>query len=287
MNIRSIDISGMEYPALLREAERPPRRLFVAGGRLEPAPHIAVVGTRRPTRYGLGVARVFAREISARGAVVVSGMARGIDSAAHEGALEAGGPTVAVLGCGPDICYPLSSRDLHLRIPRLGSVVSEYEPGTPPLKHHFPARNRIIAGMSLAVVIVEGRLDGGAMITARKAMDAGREVFAVPGPIHSTQSEGPHLLIRDGAHLITSVEEIFATIGWDAPTAVEAASQPSLLTPDESRILGVLEASPMLLERVARDAGMPVASASAMLARLEIRGLVARHPGSRFSLGLS
>ncbi|MGH2732680.1 MAG: DNA-processing protein DprA, partial [Actinomycetota bacterium] len=179
---RVIRPGGGEYPKLLEEIPAPPTQLYVTGRALEPAPYLAVVGTRRPSRYGLEVAFWLARELAASGVVVVSGMATGIDAAAHRGALCAGtpsgSPTVAVLGNGIDVCYPRQNASLHREITERGTLISEYSPGTPPLPHHFPVRNRIIAGMCLGVVIIEARLKGGAMITARLAAEAGREVLA-------------------------------------------------------------------------------------------------------------
>jgi DNA processing protein len=285
--VRTVGQSSPEYPRLLQECPDAPDRVFVAGRLLEPAPYLAVVGARRPTRYGLEVTGWLAREISAAGLVVVSGMAAGIDSAAHRGALKAGAPTVAVLGCGLDICYPRRNRDLYETLSESGTLVSEYEAGVQPLPHHFPQRNRIIAGMSLGVVVVEGRPEGGAMITARLAGEYGREVFAVPGPCHSANSEGPHRLIREGARLVSSPDELLEDLGLDSLIPVHAETERPGLGPDERRVLAALEATPELLDRVARVTGMPPSSAAAVLSRLEIAGLVARHAGGRFSLVVS
>jgi DNA processing protein len=202
--------------------------------------------------------------------------------------LAAGGETVAVLGCGIDVCYPWANRDLYDAIAQRGTLLSEYELGTRALRHNFPTRNRIIAGMSLGVVIVEGRIGGGAMITARLAMEFGREVFAVAGPVHAHQSQGPHSLVRDGARLVTSASDIIEDLGLESPLAQGSRNQTPLgLTPDERAILAALEASPTLLDIVAKGARMPPSAASATLARLELKGLVARHPGARFALSAS
>jgi DNA processing protein len=260
-----------------------PTKLNAAGRKLEPAPFLAVVGSRRPTRYGLEVTRRLARQLSEAGFVIVSGMARGIDSAAHLGALDAEGTTVAVLGSGLDICYPMRNRDLYLRILESGTLLSEYDAGTRALPHHFPARNRIIAGMSIGVVITEGVIGGGAMITARLSMEAGREVFAVGGPIHSPQSEGPHALVRDGARLVTSAEDILEDLGYEPVGWVENARQSVGLEPDEIVLLKCLEAEPKLLEAIAAAAGIPASTAASILTRLELKGVAARHEG-RFGL---
>jgi DNA processing protein len=288
--MRVIRPGGAEYPRLLEEIPVPPKQLHVAGQPLEPAPYVAIVGTRRPSRYGLEVASWLARELTAAGVVVVSGMAAGIDAAAHRGALGAGGPTVAVLGNGIDVCYPKRHGSLQAEIRARGSLVSEYPPGTPPLPYHFPVRNRIIAGMCLGVVILEARLKGGAMITARLAAELGREVFAIPGPVHSSGSEGSHLLIREGARLATSASDILEDLGLQGtgssnPVSPEGETPP--LAPDERSLLLALEAEPVLLDRLAKAAGMPPSAAASVLARLELQGLVIRHPGGRFARSLA
>jgi DNA processing protein len=279
---------GAGYPPLLAEAPGAPAALWVSGRPLEPAPYVGVVGTRRASRYGLEVATWLGRDLGAAGVVVVSGMAAGIDAAAHRGAL-ATGSTVAVLGSGVDVCYPRSNAALYGEIAGRGSLVSEYPPGTTPAPWRFPARNRIIAGMALGVVIVEARRDGGAMITARLALEYGREVFAVAGPVHASGSEGPHALVRDGARLVTSATDVLEDLGLASPRSAASWTQdpiPALvasLSPDERRVLGVLQAEPQLLDRIARLAGMPASATTAMLSRLELAGLASRHPGARFA----
>jgi DNA processing protein len=276
------------YPPLLAEVPGAPAALWVSGRTLEPAAYVGVVGTRRASRYGLEVARWMGRELAAAGVVVVSGMAAGIDAAAHRGALTTGS-TVAVLGSGVDVCYPRSNAALYGQIAEQGSVVSEYPPGTTPAPWRFPARNRIIAGMSLGVVIVEARQDGGAMITARLALEYGREVFAVAGPVHASGSEGPHALVRDGARLVTSARDVLEDLGLSFPRSAASWTQDALsaptppLSPDERRVLEILQAEPMLLDRIARLAGMPASAATAVLSRLELAGLASRHPGARFA----
>lgn len=289
MKIRRIRMREASYPALLGEIPDPPKRLYMAGRALDQAPYIAVVGTRKATSYGLDVARRLASELTAAGMVVVSGLARGIDAAAHAGALGAKGTTVAVLGCGLDVCYPQRNLPLYRRIAAEGTLVSEYELGTGPRPHHFPHRNRIIAGVSLGVVVVEGRRDGGAMITARLAMESGREVFAVPGPAYSVASEGPHALICDGARLITRAEDVIEELGLLRPPpsrdpAAGSAPEDPRLNPDEMAVLKMLGHEPELLDRVASGCGRPASAVAAVLARLEVEGLVLRHPGGRFSL---
>ena len=286
--LQKVERGGAGYPPLLAEAPGAPVALWVSGAPLEPAPYVGVVGTRRASRYGLEVATWMGRELAAAGVVVVSGMAAGVDAAAHRGAL-ATGSTVAVLGSGVDVCYPRSNAALYGEIAERGSLVSEYPPGTTPAPWRFPARNRIIAGMALGVVIVEARRDGGAMITARLALEYGREVFAVAGPVHASGSEGPHALVRDGARLVTSARDVLEDLGLASPQSAASWTQdpmPALmasLSPDERCVLGVLQAEPQLLDRIARLAGMPASATTAVLSRLELAGLASRHPGARFA----
>ncbi len=281
MTSRTIRRRDAEYPALLREIPGSPDLLWLSGTRLDAAPALAVVGSRKASRYGLEAAFWLAKELSLSGITIVSGMAKGIDAAAHKGALAGGGRTVAVLGCGLDICYPARHKDLLRQIKHCGTVVTEYPPGTRPLPHHFPVRNRIIAGMSLGVVLVEAAPAGGAMITARLAMEFGREVFAVPGAVHSPVSRGPHLLVRDGARLVASADQILEDLGM--LRSLQADQPPPVLHPDEARVLSVLEAEPLLLDLVARRAGIPVSTAAAVLVKLELQSLVSRRPGGRYA----
>ena len=281
MNLRTIGQRDAEYPALLKEVPGPPDRLWLAGKPLEPGPALAVVGTRRASRYGLEAAFWLGRELAASGVTIVSGLAKGIDGAAHRGALAAQGRTVAVMGCGLDISYPARHRDLFDQIAVCGTLVSEYEPGTRPLPYHFPVRNRIIAGMALGVVLVEASVAGGAMITARLAMEFGREVFAVPGAVHSPVSVGPHLMVRDGARLVASADQILDDLGMlRCPPADLPGPE---LHPDEARVMAVLEAEPLLLDLIARRAGMPASTTAAVLVKLEMAFLVSRRPGGRYA----
>ncbi|HEU5002232.1 MAG TPA: DNA-processing protein DprA [Actinomycetota bacterium] len=292
---RTVVRGDPQYPALLAETPGAPSQLYLAGERLEPAPCVAVVGTRRASKYGVEAATWIGRELAAAGVVVVSGLAAGIDAAAHRGALEGGGATLAVLGCGLDICYPRANAALYGEIMLRGTLVSEYPPGTAPAPWQFPARNRIIAGVSLGIVIVEARRDGGAMITARLGLEFGREVFAVPGLVHADTSEGPHALIRDGARLVTSAADVLEDLGCSPGRGVGGAGVPPggpvqealalpPVTADERRVLEVLGGHPLLLDRVAHLAGLPTSATGAVLSRLELSGLVSRHPGGRFAL---
>src|SRR5881396_3144859 len=214
------------YPALLGAIPPPP--LFVRGELVDDDTlALAIVGSRRPTPYGLAVAERLASDLAARGLTIVSGLARGIDAAAHRGALAAGGRTLAVLGCGLDVVYPPENRALARAIETQGALVSQFAPGVPALAGHFPARNRTLAGLALGVVVVEAADRSGALITAGFAGDLGREVFAVPGRITSPTSAGAHRLIQDGAKLVTCWQDIVSELPEPWRRAVRGSSAPS------------------------------------------------------------
>lgn len=208
-------LENSEYPELLKNIQAPPPKLFCRGQWPDLAkPAVAIVGTRKATPDGCLSAKRLAKDLAANGFVIVSGLALGIDGAAHEGALAGGGETIAVLACGPDIIYPRSHENLGKEIMAKGGLlVSEYEPGMPPLPHQFLARNRIISGLSLATIIIEAPRRSGALVTARWALDQGREVFAMPGNPLSPNYEGSHMLIRNGARLITKAEDVMEDLG--------------------------------------------------------------------------
>jgi len=241
-DVSLITMEDTAYPLRLAEIYDPPLLLFVRGELLEQDQCcVAIVGTRRASPYGLRMAEKFGRELAARGITVVSGLATGIDTAAHRGALSAGGRTIAVLGNGVDVVYPQQNADLMHRITQQGAVVSQFSMGTKPSPGHFPYRNRIISGMSQGTLIVEAPLSSGALITARQAAEQGREVFAVPGQVGITNSQGPHSLIREGAKLVETVEDILVELELPAEirtgVAVGApveAEQPNS-APDPSR----------------------------------------------------
>lgn len=278
---RTIRLPDVGYPPLLKEIADPPGRLFIKGGDLGPSPFIAVVGTRRPTTYGLDVARSISAGLARAGITVVSGLACGVDAAAHSGALSVGGETVAVLGSGIDRCYPRRHLNLFNEIMESGAVISEYPGDTEPFQWNFPRRNRIIAGMSLGVIVVEGRSGGGAMITARLGAEYGREVFAVPGPIHSAASEGPHSLMRDGATTVTCAEDVLTDLGMSPGHEGQTRLE---LGPDEQAVVKAMGGHPMVLDKVSALAQMPASSTAAVLSRLEMRGIVKRYPGATYAL---
>ncbi len=276
-----LTLGDAPYPPLLLEAADPPLLLF-AHGRVEllAAVSVAVVGSRNPTPQGLENARAFAAHLSRAGLTVVSGLALGIDGAAHEGGLDGTGSTVAVVGTGLDRVYPKRHLDLARRIAAHGLVVGEYPPGTPPLPAHFPQRNRIIAGLARGTLVVEAALQSGSLITARLAAEAGREVFAIPGSIHAPQSRGCHALIRQGAKLVERADDILEELRLDtvAPPAAAADEPAGRADP----LLDALGWDPVTLDALVARTGIPAATLSARLLEFELEGRVARLPGQLF-----
>lgn len=283
-----ITIYDKAYPELLRHIADPPLVLYCRG-RLEPDEMcMAVVGSRRATFYGLDMAKRLSRELAEHGVTIVSGMARGIDSRAHRGALEAGGRTIAVLGCGIDMAYPPENRGLMEEIIRHGAVISEYLPGTEPSRYNFPARNRIISGMSHGVTIVEAGEKSGSLITADYALEQGRDVFAVPGNINSCGSRGTNRLIRDGAKIVTCVGDILdeLNISHDTKNTYGGANRAALmkLGREEKTIAQRLLNGPVHLDVISRDCGISVQMASSILLMLELSGFVEQLPGKYYRL---
>ena len=279
---RIVSARDAEWPRRLSELGPypPPGRLFVEGSPLPPddALVVAVVGTRRPTSTGLRVAQELATDLCASGVVVVSGLAVGIDAAAHRAALEASGHTVAVLGCGLDVDYPHRNLRLKQRLARSGALVSEYPDGVQPARHHFPRRNRIIAGLSDGVVVVEGAITSGALVTARLALDCNREVFAVPGSVRNPMAQGPNELIRTSqAALATSAADILEELAPGlAMTPPPTFAEPLALSFEEEALLRALDDVPLSLEHICSSAQLEPGAAAAALSRLELRALVER-----------
>jgi len=314
-----ITLEDGDYPSRLAEIYDPPLLLFVRGALHEADERcVAVVGTRRPTPYGVRMAEKFGRELANRGITVVSGMAAGIDAAAHRGAIEAGGRTIAVLGCGVDVVYPRENEDLMQEIINNGAVISQFLMGVKPIKGNFPYRNRIISGLTLGTMIVEAPSRSGALITARNAAEQGREVFAVPGQIGVKNAEGPHGLIRQGAKLVENVDDILvelpslaqapqpaiapATEDEPAPARAsrphqtdireepkaEPAPKPApasaAKTSDiEKHILAALAPDGSFIDEIAERCRMSVAEALSALTMLELKGLVRQFSGKRFA----
>jgi DNA processing protein len=269
-----------DYPPPLRELRGAPPVLYVRGSlfRELDSPAIAVVGTRRPTPYGRSVAHRLGRALAEAGITVVSGLARGVDGAAHRGALEADGRTLAVLGSGLDRCYPAEHRPLLEAISRRGAAVSEFALGCPPLPANFPRRNRIISGLVRGVVVVEAAERSGSLITARLALEQGREVFAVPGPITSATSRGTHALLRQGARLLGGVEDIFEELDL----RVEVAEPPEeTLTDEERRVMERVGPEPVSIDRLIAQTGLSADRLGALLAVLEMKDRIRDVGGGR------
>jgi len=275
---RMVTPADQEYPAGLLDLADPPVAIFVRGRRLdELLPGISIVGARSSSPGGRDAAEAIAEGLARAGVTVVSGAARGIDASSHRGALSISGSTVAVLGCGVDVAYPSSSRQLLTRIAATGAIVSEYPPGILARPHHFPARNRLIAAFGLALVIVEGAEGSGSLITCEQAMEIGRQIFAVPGPVTSPLSAVPLGLLRDGAGLIRGADDLLQDM---AGLCGPVARAPSILAPDEQRVLNAL-AGPTLPEAIASRVGRPIGETLGVLMQLELRGIV-RSSGGRF-----
>lgn len=290
---RVVPLGDAEYPGALLTIEDPPLVLYLLGAELTPealARGIAIVGSRNPTPQGEGNAQQFARALSSAGLTVVSGLALGVDGAAHRGALEGAAPgqlaTVAVVGTGLDRVYPKRHLALAHDIARQGLMISEYPIGTPPLAQNFPKRNRLIAGLSRGTLVVEAALQSGSLITARMAVEQGKEVFAIPGSIHATQSRGCHALIRQGAKLVESAQDILEELKTDfainfiAPEVhpVRATGQSNA----QSALLGVLGYDPVSLDALIARTGIDAATLQAQLLELELDGQLARLPGGLF-----
>jgi DNA processing protein len=276
-----IALGDPRYPPLLLQTADPPLLLYVQGDPSTLAlPSLAIVGSRNPTPQGADNARAFAHHLSDAGLCVVSGLALGIDGAAHDGALAGRTPTVAVVGTGLDRVYPSRHRHLAHRIVERGAIVSELAPGVPALAHHFPLRNRIIAGLTRGTLVVEAALQSGSLITARLAVEAGREVFAIPGSIHAPQSRGCHALLKQGAKLVESAADILDELRWDAaaPGKVSSASE----EPPADPLLSAMGHDPITLDMLGARTGWGAAELAARLLDLELAGHVARLPGGLY-----
>lgn len=270
--------SDASFPALLAAIHDPPAGLYLRGGPPEALAGlcVAVVGARACSGYGAHVARLVGRELAAAGVVVVSGLARGVDGAAHRGALEGGGATAAVLGCGIDRIYPAAHAELARRIESSGGLlVSEYGPGVEPAPWRFPARNRIVAGLCAATVVVEARERSGALITADFALEEGREVLAVPGEITSSLSAGTNALLRLGATPLTSPADVLEALG----IALAAPEPKPAVSPPAAAVLERLRAEPAAADELARASGLSAAALAVALAELELAGLVRQEDG--------
>jgi DNA processing protein len=303
-NFRLICIGDDDYPANLAKIPDPPAVLFSSGALMpRDLVSIAVVGSRLASPAGIIFTQTLASDLALSGVTVVSGLAVGIDSAAHRGALKAGGRTLAVLGCGLDVNYPAVNADLRRTIALEGTVLTEFPPGTPPSSGNFPSRNRIISGLALGVVVVEATERSGSLITARFALEQGREVFAVPGIAQSTRSKGAHKLIKQGAKLVEGVEDVLEEIRpLIRPTQSlpsSSASSPGekgesgssgpfqrgmqkSADPEETILLRIVDKVAKHIDEITQEARMPIQRVAAVLLELELRGLVSQLPGKYF-----
>ena len=294
-NIDLITWNDDRYPDLLRTIHNPPMVLYLKGSVAAlQAPGLGMVGSRAATEYGKEVAHSFGRALAGRGFAIISGLALGIDAAAHQGALAADGSTIAVLGCGLDKEYPPENRKLYREIPAAGALISEYPLGTPPDSFRFPARNRIISGLALGVVVVEASKRSGSLITAQHALEQGREVFAIPGRVDSIKSAGTHFLVQQGAKLVHSIDDILEELPMTTfagrGSAVSVAtpngrgSEAAGLTGDEALLYSFLDVYPKNIDDLARAANVIPQRASEILLLLELKGVIKALPGKCYTI---
>jgi DNA processing protein len=287
VGVRLVTWADQEYPVNLTHLHDPPPFLYVRGSFVpEDRIAIAIVGSRFASSYGKGVARDLARGLAEKGVTIVSGLARGIDAEAHRAALAEGGRTVAVLGSGLDIIYPSEHKSLAAEIPAHGAVVSEFPLGSKPDAVHFPYRNRVISGLTLGTVVVEAAENSGSLITARCALEQNREVFAVPGPITTSRSRGPHRLIKDGAKLVEGIDDILSEIApaLAPPRPTPPATPTVALEPHEALLAGLFDGEPLHVDALIARSGLSAARVLEVLLGMELKGVVTQLPGTHFTL---
>jgi DNA processing protein len=291
LGARIVTLWDSDYPNPLKQIHNPPALLFVRGA-LNQSDHrsLAVVGMRNPSRYGLEMTETISRGLVKEGFTLVSGLARGIDTACHRAALKYGGRTIGVLGCGIDVAYPRENRGLIEDIPEMGgAIITEFRPGSPPHATNFPGRNRIVSGLSQGVLVVEASDRSGSLITAEHALDQNRDVFAVPGNVLNIRSRGPHKLIKQGAGLVENAEDIIQSID-----GVRRASTQDMVTPKQTeisfglsdagrKVIELLEADPTPMDSICQQVNMAAGPLAALLLELELAGLIRQHPGKMFS----
>ncbi len=284
--IKVIGFNDSQYPEVLRELPDSPVVLYMKGD-YDPDDRygIAVVGSRKYTYYGEAVAQKISIELSSAGFTIISGMARGIDSLAHKGALTSGGRTIAVLGSGLDIYYPPENKGLMEKIICSGCVISEFPPGTMPNRENFPRRNRLISGLSLGVLVVEATNESGSLITANYALEQNKEVFAIPGNITSSNSEGTNRLIKQGAKIVLDSEDIIEELAPVLRGFIKSRNKKKIdMTEEESRLCSILTREPMHIDLIARETGLPVYRILDLLLSLELKGVTRQANGKRFYL---
>jgi DNA processing protein len=284
--VKVVNFLSAEYPKVLLEISDPPPYLYVKGDPAGMEPAIAIVGSRRASTYGLLTTGKLAGELAAHGITVVSGMARGVDTAAHRGALAGGGRSIGVLGCGIDVVYPPENRRLFEEMAARGALYSEFPMGTLPLAENFPRRNRIISGISRGVLVVEAVENSGSLITAQYALEQGREVFAVPGNINYSSSRGTNRLIKQGAKLVEGVEDILEELPLgERKMGISSADAPAFgLTPQEAAVYTLLAGSPLHIDAIIVKSALTVGEVSAILLRLELKGAIMQLPGKLFAI---
>lgn len=281
-NVKLIKYTDPSYPDSLKNISDPPFLIYLRGElKKEDEKAVALVGTRRATAYGKIAAKKLARELARAGLTIVSGMARGIDTCAHEGALEEGGRTIAVLGCGVDIVYPPENNSLMKEIIDHGAVISEFSLGTKPFARNFPRRNRIISGLSRGVIVVEAPLKSGALITADFALEQGKEVFAVPGIITSPYSKGTNRLLKEGAKVVEDAADVLEEIGVSF-SDIKISSFDNQLSFEEKIVLDELTAKPSHIDELIKKTGLPVGKIADILIKLQLKGMVKELPGKFF-----
>lgn len=284
-DIEIITLKSPNYPRLLKCIYDPPTVLYAKGKLNNDSLNIAIVGSRNATLYGLDTSAKLAKRLAGYGLTVVSGMARGIDTYAHRGAISVAGNTVAVLGCGLDKVYPPENKKLMQQIIENGAVITEFLPGTAPLAYNFPARNRIISGISAGVIIVEAGEKSGSLITTDYALEQGREVFSVPGNIDSSVSVGTNRLIRDGAKIVTGIFDILDELGVNHEKPVKMKNpEYECLDNDEKRVVKCLRRGMLDIDAISRKCGMESNLVSSILLMLELKAVVEQHPGKKYRL---
>lgn len=283
--VRVVTCLAEEYPRLLLEIPDPPPLLYVKGEVMREEPAVAVVGARRASTYGRTTTERLAAALAEQGITVVSGMARGIDTAAHNGTLKVGGRGIGVLGCGLDVVYPPENRPLFETLIERGALVSEFPMGTAPLAENFPRRNRIISGLARGVLVVEAAENSGSLITAQMALEQGRDVYAVPGNISSAVSRGTNRLIKEGAKLVEGVEDILEELSMQPRRENAAPPAPGFdLSGEEGAVYALLAQSPLHIDEIIVKSALTVGEVSAILLRLELKGAVAQLPGKYFAI---
>jgi len=283
-----LTLKDEDYPKRLREIYDPPALLYVRGGlRREDELAVAIVGSRKTSPYGRWITEKIGQDLARYGVTVVSGMARGIDSVAHKGALQGGGRTIAVLGCGVDVIYPSENRNLFYQIIEHGAILSEFPMGSPPEGGHFPRRNRIISGLSIGAVIVQASAESGSLITAGYALEQGREVFAVPGNVGAEGSRGTNQLIKNGAKMVESSEDILEEIlpQWSREKEAPLKGETPVpdLTEEEGVLYKLLGETPLHIDAIIRESQLDPGKVSSLLLNLELKGLISQWPGKCFT----